>query len=281
MRSLPCMTAWGWRVLGLLASAGPLLAQLAAPNDHGVSLGHVHLMVEDPEVQKKLWVGVLGAEVVHAGTLEMWKFPGIFLIVGKAKAAPSGGTVGSTVNHFGFLVKSYGEMKLRVVAAGLPIATDNANAKQLMVDFPDGVRVEFTEDATLKTPIAMHHIHLSTPDMEAQRAWYAKTFGGRAGERGAFYAVFLPGGEVDFRKADHAEAATKGRSLDHIGFEVKGLEAFCKKLESEGVKFEIPYREMPQLGGLKLAFLVDPEGTRIELTEGLGGARPVWKADRH
>jgi hypothetical protein len=28
---------------------------------------------------------------------------------------------------------------------------------------------------------------------------------------------------------------------------------------------------MPQLGGLKLAFVIDPEGTRIELTEGLAG----------
>jgi hypothetical protein len=35
------------------------------------------------------------------------------------------------------------------------------------------------------------------------------------------------------------------------------------------VTLEMPYREMPQLGGLKIAFLTDPEGTRIELTEGL------------
>ena len=256
-------------LLWLAASAGPLLAQLAPPNDHGVALGHIHLMVEDPEVQKKLWVGVLGAQVVHAGTLEMWKLPGIFVIAGKARTPPAGGTVGSTVNHFGFLVQSYGEIKLRLVAAGLTIAADHSDTKQLMVDFPDGVRVEFTEDAALKVPLAMHHIHLSTPDMEKQRAWYAKTFGGKAGERGAFYAVFLPGGEVDFRKAEKTEAPTKGRALDHIGFEVRGLEAFCKKLEAEGVKFEMPYREMPQLGGLKIAFLVDPEGTRIELTEGL------------
>ena len=79
----------------------------------------------------------------------------------------------------------------------------------------------------------------------------------------------LPGGEVDFRKAQQAEAPTKGRSLDHIGFEVRNLEEFCKKLQADGVTFEMAYREMPQLGGLKLAFLTDPEGTRIELTEGL------------
>jgi catechol 2,3-dioxygenase-like lactoylglutathione lyase family enzyme len=81
----------------------------------------------------------------------------------------------------------------------------------------------------------------------------------------------IPGGEVDFRKAQQPEAPTKGRSLDHIGFEVKNLEEFCKKLQTEGVTFDSPYREMPQLAGLKLAFIVDPEGTRIELTEGLAG----------
>ena len=75
--------------------------------------------------------------------------------------------------------------------------------------------------------------------------------------------------KVDFRKAQQAEAPTKGRSLDHIGFEVRNLEAFCKKLQADGLTLEMAYREVPQLGGLKIAFLIDPEGTRIELTEGL------------
>jgi lactoylglutathione lyase len=116
----------------------------------------------------------------------------------------------------------------------------------------------------------MHHIHLSTPDPDKQRDWYVKTFGARAGTRGNFLAAFVPGGEVDTRKAAKPESATKGRSLDHIGFEVKNLEAFCKKLEADGVKFEGPVRDVPQIG-LKIAFLSDPEGTRIELTEGLLG----------
>jgi len=37
--------------------------------------------------------------------------------------------------------------------------------------------------------------------------------------------------------------------------------------------FETPYQEMPQYG-LKVAFITDPDGTRIELTEGLAGLRP-------
>ena len=172
-------------------SAASLFAQLSAPNESGVSLGHIHLMVADPEVQKKLWVGVLGAEVTHAGTLELLKLPGIFLIVGKARTPPSEGTEGSMVNHFGFLVKSYAETKAKLTAAGLDFATDNAATRQLMVNFPDKVKVEFTEDASLKVPLAMHHIHMSTPDMEKLRGWYVKTFGARPGTRGNFLSALF------------------------------------------------------------------------------------------
>jgi catechol 2,3-dioxygenase-like lactoylglutathione lyase family enzyme len=83
-------------------------------------------------------------------------------------------------------------------------------------------------------------------------------------------AMGVPGMSFSFRRTDAAQAATKGRSLDHIGFEVKDLEAFCKKLAADGVTFESPFRDVPAIG-LKIAFLIDPAGTRIELTEGLAG----------
>jgi catechol 2,3-dioxygenase-like lactoylglutathione lyase family enzyme len=247
----------------------PLYAQLSPPNDAGVSIGHIHLMVSDPDAHKKLWVDLLGAEVTHAGTLELLKLPGVFIIVGKPRTPPADGSEGSTVNHFGFQVKSYAAIKARLAAANVTFATDNPATKQIMARFPDKINVEFTEDAALEVPIRFHHIHVSTPDQEKLRAWYVKTFGARPGLRGNFPAAFIPGAEVDFRKAQQPESPTKGRSLDHIGFEVRNLEAFCKKLESEGITLESPYREIAQLGGLKLAFLIDPEGTRIELTEGL------------
>ena len=231
-------------------------------------MGHIHMMVADPEAHKKLWVGVLGAEVTHAGTLEMWKLPGIFLVVGKARNPPADGSAGSTVNHFGVLVPSYPAIKAKMTELGLEFVMDNATNHQIIVNFPDKVAVEFSEDTTLKVPMAMHHIHVSSPNDEKLRDWYVKTFGAKPGMRRNFQAAFIPGGEVDVRKADKLEAPTKGRSLDHIGFEVKNLEAFCKKLEGDGVKLEMPFRDVPQIG-LKIAFLSDPEGTRIELTEGL------------
>ena len=61
---------------------------------------------------------------------------------------------------------------------------------------------------------------------------------------------------------------TQGRVVDHIGFEVKNLEAFTKQLEAQGIKLTSPYRPAPALG-LHIAFITDPWGTYIELTEGL------------
>ena len=61
---------------------------------------------------------------------------------------------------------------------------------------------------------------------------------------------------------------TTGRAIDHIGFEIKNLEAFTKLLEAQGIKLDRPYTKVPALG-IAIAFIKDPWGTNIEMTEGL------------
>jgi catechol 2,3-dioxygenase-like lactoylglutathione lyase family enzyme len=100
------------------------------------------------------------------------------------------------------------------------------------------------------------------------KKWYATTFGAIPGKRGKFEAADLPGVNLSFTPAPTALAGTKGRALDHIGFEVRNLEAFTQKLEAAGVRFAVPYRKIPALG-IAIAFFTDPWGTHIELTEGL------------
>jgi catechol 2,3-dioxygenase-like lactoylglutathione lyase family enzyme len=63
--------------------------------------------------------------------------------------------------------------------------------------------------------------------------------------------------------------STAGRAVDHVGFEVRNLQEFCKKLEGKGIKLTSPYRVAPELNGIGRAVITDPWGTRIELTEGL------------
>ena len=48
------------------------------------------------------------------------------------------------------------------------------------------------------------------------------------------------------------------------------MDAFAAHLRSEGVSFDVEPREIARIG-LKIAFITDPIGTYIEITEGLAG----------
>jgi catechol 2,3-dioxygenase-like lactoylglutathione lyase family enzyme len=224
----------------------------------------MHMMVRDPDAHKKIWTEALGAQVVNSGSLELLKLPGIFLVLGKAE--PAEGSEGSSVDHFAFRAKDLTATKAKLVAAGVTIAREDA--REIVAVFPDKVKVEFYAAPMLTVPLEHYHVHFFTSDPDGLRAWYAKHFGATTTTQGNATVTGIPGIDFSFRKTDKPQAATKGRSLDHIGFEVKNLEAFCKKLEAEGVAFDAPFRDVPRIG-LKIAFVLDPAGTRIELTEGL------------
>ncbi len=256
--------------LPMLACAAlvPVMAQLSAPNDNGVAMGHLHLTVRDVDAQKAFWTALGGIPVVN-GRLQLIQFPGTFIMLRKGE--PTGGTVGSVINHLGFKVKSLEESRVGWKAAGLK-TEPGGNPKQMWLWAPDEIKVEMSEDASMTVPIASHHIHYYTPAVLEMQAWYGKTFGAVPGKRGAFDAADLPAINLSFTKSDAALPGTKGRALDHIGFEVKNLEAFLKKLEAAGVKIESPYRQLPN-STTAIAFLTDPWGTYIELTENLAPSK--------
>ncbi len=241
----------------------PAFAQLAAPNDSGVSISHIHLFSKDPDTQKKTWIDAFGAQVTKTGTLEVLRLPGVFIIINKNE--PTAGSSGSTADHIGFSVKDLDGIKAKLAAA-------NVQVEGPFVAMPDGLRLELVEDKAQTLPVVMHHIHLTTVNGEVLRKWYVKTFGAENGTRRNLPSAMFNGNEVDFLPASGATTPvpTKGRVIDHIGFEVKNLEMFVKQLQADGVRVEAPYREMPNLD-LKVAVIVDPVGTRIELTEGLRG----------
>jgi catechol 2,3-dioxygenase-like lactoylglutathione lyase family enzyme len=276
---------WTIFTLSLCAAAAAFLlpAQTNAPNPSGISFGHIHLYSPEPARVEKLLVDVLGGTSQKIGTLQTVKTPGVYFIISQ-RAENAGGTDGSAVNHVGFLVKSYAAVKAKAEAAGLPIRELTPNI-QAFITFPGDVLIEVQEDTTIAQNTIFSHYHLSAADTNAAREWYLKTFGAVESERrkGSKGAGFTGGGNVDFlgfggagkNKAPAtppaALAATKGRSLDHIGFEVKGLKDFVAKLEASGIKMDRPYTEMKAKIGVDLAFFTDPNGTYIELTEGLAG----------
>src|SRR3989454_12675828 len=102
-----------------LFAALPVIAQLAAPNESGISLGHVHLLSKDPEAQKKIWVEAFGVQLTKTGSLELLRLPGMFIIINNAE--PSGGSVGSTVDHIAFSVKNTAAMKTKFEGMNVPV----------------------------------------------------------------------------------------------------------------------------------------------------------------
>lgn len=244
----------------------PVLAQLPPGNPKGVSMGHIHLRVSDVDAHKKLWIDALGAQVVKLGRLEFYQFPGVQM--GLVPGQPTGGTDGCAVDHLGFKVKDLAGIKEKLTAAGATVLSENPNTHQMFVEFPDAIKVEFTEDPAQASPVVHDHIHFAGQSIDEHREWYAKTFGAIPGMSRNFQAADLPGVNLRWKVSETKLAGTKGRAVDHIGFEITNLSEFCQQLEAEGVKFDIPYRSVPQLG-LSIAFLTDPWGVYIELTEGL------------
>jgi catechol 2,3-dioxygenase-like lactoylglutathione lyase family enzyme len=144
----------------------------------------------------------------------------------------------------------------------------NNRLDQAFVETPDGLRIEILEDKAQGVPVKHEHVHLFLPeaDMAKAQAWYAKTFGGKAGKRNDQPVVDIPGVQIRFAKADTKQAPTKGRVLDHYGFDVKDHAAFVKKLEADGIKLDEPPRKNEATGST-ITYITDPWGARIELVQ--------------
>jgi catechol 2,3-dioxygenase-like lactoylglutathione lyase family enzyme/predicted enzyme related to lactoylglutathione lyase len=252
-----------WLASTLVATSA--VAQPSPFNDVGVTMGHWHLASKDVEANKKIFVG-MGGKWFKIGTNEYVMFPGVFVHLNLGTGAGTGGSQGSVVNHVGFIVNNVQEQVAKWKAAGIAVLPGGNNRlDQAYVETPDGLRMEILEDKTQSMPIRHEHVHLFLQEGEIPKAqaWYAKTFGGKAGSRNNAPVVDVPGAQIRFAKADTPQARTLGRVLDHIGFDVKDLKAFIAKIEGEGIKLDEPYRETPT--GNAITYITDAWGTRIEL----------------
>ncbi len=268
----------------ILVASGVVSAQLSAPNKAGVAMGHLHYHVRDVAANRKFWVA-LGARPTLLGTTEVMKFPGVLIFL--TPGLSSGGTNGSVVNHVAFRVQSFATLE----DAGFKVQRLAQFPGVGSINTPEGERIELFENTAtnltftldsggtdpvadrhnrpLAVPIAFHHIHLYVPEWAdaTAKAWYVRIFGGVPGKRSNYQAADLPGINMNFSGSAMAQAPTSGRMLDHIGFEIENLEAFCKRLDALGIKLDLPYTKDPT--GIRSAFLTDRWGTSIELTEGL------------
>jgi len=262
-------------LLSSVLAVGSASAQPAPFNETGVTMGHWHIISKDVEANKKLFQG-MGGKLYMPGGNPLMMFPGLYINLNLGQEKGDGGTPGSVVNHVGFIVDNVQKRVAEWKAAGVPVLPGTNNRPdQAFVVTPDGVRIEILEDKTQSVPVRNEHIHLSLTEAEIPKAqaWYAKTFGGKAGTRNNGAVVDIPGVQIRFAKADTAQVPTKGRVLDHIGFDVKDHQAFVKKIEAEGIKLDEPPRKVPN--GSTITYITDPWGTRIEIIERAPLGTPV------
>ncbi len=266
-----------WLTLCLVlagVSPTPAFAQLLAAKDGPIVYSHHHLSASDVDAQKKFWATLGGVPVKLGGGVEAVRLPNVYIMF--VKKAPTAGSKGSTVDHLGLQVPDLRATVNTLRAAGYPIVTEAEMpagvkgelrdgifvipAGKTAVAFvmgPEGTKLEILETPGMALPISLHHIHFLAQDTGQVKAWYDKVFGAK-----------LPGVSLLYLASTSTPAPTKGRATDHIGFEVRNLEAFCKRLDEMGIKFDRPYARIPGTD-IGVAFFTDPWGTAIEVSEGL------------
>jgi catechol 2,3-dioxygenase-like lactoylglutathione lyase family enzyme len=256
-------------VFTLCLLALPAYAQLATPNPAGMTYGHVHLNVSDIELHKQIWVDHFDGVVVEKGPLTAVRLPN--MLVALTAREPTMGSRATLMDHFGFKVRNMARFLAKWRAAGFEVGREFIGAEgqsNAYIMLPDDVYVEMQEDQGLSTEISGYHIHFVTPRYEELLAWYTDIFGLEIKPRGSITTTTnAPGMNISFGNSQQARLPTRGASLDHIGFEFEDLQAFCDYLESKGIEFDVPFRDIPAIG-LKFAFITDPAGTYIQLTQG-------------
>jgi hypothetical protein len=271
-------------------------AQIAPPNEAGVSAGHEHLTTSNQDAYNAFFTAIGGIQqpLAPGGNTQIIKFPGVFLMAVNAGARGRGGrgapadtatpaappappapppsSVGSSIDYLGFRVKDLKATLAKLAALKIQ-PMPGATAKQAFVMSPDNLKVSLKEDTSLTSAAATDEVLEKVTSVKDAAEWWSKWFGAKIVKDGNDTVAQIPGMNIRFLETKEAVAPTQGRALDHLGMEVRNLEAFMAKLAAGGSAVNVTsgYRginptQIPPLTGI--GFVVDPWGTRIELNEG-------------
>lgn len=261
-----------------------------------VVVGHYHLNVSSIDEHKRFFVDTLGGTAIKFGrdNVDVIKFPDVFVFLREQK--PTGPSRGTAFDHLGFAVPNVPAVVAKIKengfqltvgrepVPGAPPPAEGQGGSGAGIAYllgPDGVKIEIvTNREPNAPPIKHHHVHFINKQYVEMQQWYMKAFDAtlRPGQTDFFIGADLPGVGymLNFFRWEGDQgvthAPTRGRVVDHVGFEVKNLEEFCKRLEAKGIKLTEPYRRVPGLNNIGTATITDPWGVSIELTEGLDKA---------
>ena len=130
---------------------------------------------------------------------------------------------------------------------------------------PWGTKIELIDDQDVA---GFHHVLMAT-DPKATAEWYASVYGGEVVPfRGlpALSSILYGDTWVIVQQARGDVVASVGTSVDHIGFRMspEEFDAVVTRLKRMDTEFQL---EPEQVGDHRVAFVIGPQGTKIELVE--------------
>lgn len=266
---------WGTRMRYLIGIAiflctYSVAAQFAEPNDRGVSFGHMHVVVDNLELHKRLWPELFGADLVEKQGYTAVRVANALIFFRDAE--PTATSVETAVDHFGLKVRNLEGVLSKWRALGYEVDAEKTNASGSAVAYitmPGAIRLALSEEPNQSESTAMGHIQFVTPISRELLAWYTERFGVTPVTLdGSGQFASIPGSELRFEDTEIDRLPTEGTAIDHIGFEIQEWDAFVEELQEAGIQFEFGPVYIDSLD-LWVAFFDDPGGVLVEITHGL------------
>ncbi len=108
------------------------------------------------------------------------------------------------------------------------------------------------------------HVHMAVPDPEAAAQWYKDNIGGEFVD-GRIDRLLFGTTRIMFLRGNAETRPSEGGVVDHLGFSFPNLDEVVARARANGATLQGDVRDVPGL--FKLAFIVDPFGSRLELVQ--------------
>ena len=115
-------------VFGLLLMPVGAYAQIHYPNEDGVAMGHIHMIVADPAAAAKTFEA-MGGSPLKVGDNVGIKFLDVVILMRQGTSTVQ--SVGSTVGHVGFTVPNSKAVLAKWTPAGLKTSTASEDGKTI------------------------------------------------------------------------------------------------------------------------------------------------------
>ena len=108
------------------------------------------------------------------------------------------------------------------------------------------------------------HVHMAVPEPLVAAQWYKDNIGGEFVD-GRTDRLLFGTTRIMFLTGTGETRTSEGSVIDHLGFSVPNLEAVVARAQANGATVQGEIRDVPGL--FKLAFIVTPFGSRMELLQ--------------